>query len=88
MVYIGDLKGTSLEIDGKKVVDSQQNAIDSLIDNTGGIDAGAGSTLSEITEIANVGSADLQLTRNAISTLSGQIERILVALRLHGLIEE
>ena len=85
---ISDKYGDTFQVKGKKIIGVRQGAIESLIDQTGGTDAGAGGTLAEITDANNTGSADLQEVRNSISTLSGQIERILLALRIHGLIED
>ena len=75
-----------IEIDGTKVLDSQQAAIGALTDSSGGADAGAGGTIAVITQAANAGSADIVPVQNAIATLAGQQERILSALRAHGLI--
>jgi len=80
-----DTTGT-YRVSGTQVVTAQQGAITALTDSSGGADAGAGGVISLITNAANVGSADIVPTQNAIATLAGQVERCLAALRTHGLI--
>lgn len=84
-----DLSNSTIDFSGAAVdgfVGNIQASIDSLIDNSGGTDGGAGGTIAVLTDLANVGSADLAVTADAIATLAGQQDRILDALRLYGII--
>lgn len=62
---------------------AQQPAIVSLTDSSGGT---ADDTVAAITDAANIGSADVGPTADAIADLSAKVNAILVALRAVGLV--
>jgi len=60
--------------------------ISTIVDITDSSGGTANDTISEITEAANAGSADVSPTQNAIADLAAKQQEILDALRSHGLI--
>lgn len=73
-----NVTGGSFEVNDTQVVTSQQSAVASLTDNTGGTSDG---TLAAVS-----GTGDDATVNNNLAELNGKVDAILSALRSHGLI--
>ena len=82
-VYPNGIKAVVVDEAGNPSSFTQQAAIASLTDNSGGT---GNNTIAAITNAANAGSADVGPTADAIADLAAKVNAILTAMRSAGVI--